>query len=106
MATRVATLADHTTGFLYYVSSKGVTGARSELPDDLEGQVAALKAHTDLPVCVGFGISTRETAARVCESADGYVIGSALVRTVEQAVADSSDPVAALRAFVRSVDPR
>ena len=93
-------------GFLYYVSSKGVTGARSALPDDLEGQVRAVKEHTDLPVCVGFGISSRDSAARVCQVADGYVVGSALVRTVEQAVADGDDPVEALRAVVRAIDPR
>jgi tryptophan synthase alpha chain len=103
---RMAAIGQASSGFLYYVSSKGVTGARSALPDDLEGQVAAIKANTDLPVCVGFGISTRESAARVCEVADGFVIGSALVRTVEEAVEADRDPVEALRAFVRSVDPR
>lgn len=103
---RRAALAAASSGFLYCVSSKGVTGARTALPDDLEGQIQAIKAHTDLPVCVGFGISSRESAARVCEVADGYVIGSALVSTVEQAVAEGADPVAALRAFVRAVDPR
>lgn len=103
---RMKSLGTAGSGFLYYVSSKGVTGARSALPEDLEGQVAAVKAQTPLPVCVGFGISTRATAARVCEAADGFVVGSALVRTVEQAVDEGRDPVAALRTLVRSIDPR
>jgi len=93
-------------GFLYYVSSKGVTGARSQLPADLEGQVAAVRAHVPLPVCVGFGIGTRETAARVCEAADGFVIGSALGNVIEAAAAAGGDVVEAARQFVRSVDPR
>ena len=103
---RIATIAEHTTGFLYYVSSKGVTGARSELPADLEGQVARLREFVELPIYVGFGISTRETAARVCEVADGYVVGSALGRVIEAASEAGDDPVEAARAFVRSIDPR
>ncbi len=106
---RIRTLAEHSTGFLYYVSSKGVTGARRELPDDLEGQVARLRDFTDLPIYVGFGISTRETAARVCAVADGYVVGSAIGRVIERAVADGADSagvVEAVRAFVRAIDPR
>ncbi len=105
-AARMNTIAGACTGFLYYVSSKGVTGARSELPEDLEAQVEALRRTTSLPICVGFGISTKESADRVCQVADGFVIGSALVRTIEQAVSDGADPVEAARAFVRAVDPR
>ncbi len=103
---RVAALVEASSGFVYCVSSKGVTGARAALPDDLGRQVAAIQARTALPVLVGFGIASREVAAGVCAVADGYVIGSALVRTVEEAVAEGRDPVAALRAFVRAVDPR
>ena len=103
---RIESIAAACTGFLYYVSSKGVTGARSELPEDLEGQVQRLRGFTDLPIYVGFGISTRETAARVCEVADGYVVGSALGRVIETAVEQGADPVDAARRFVRSIDPR
>jgi len=103
---RIATIAKHTTGFLYYVSSKGVTGARSELPADLEGQIARLREFTDLPIYVGFGIASRASAARVCEVADGYVVGSAIGRVLEDAVAAGDDPIEAARAFVRSIDPR
>ena len=103
---RVAALAESTSGFLYYVSSTGVTGSRSALPDSLESQVAMLRRHCDLPICVGFGISTRDLAGRVCEVADGYVIGSALGAVIEQAQDTGDDPVRAARHFIGSVDPR
>jgi len=103
---RVAALAESTSGFLYYVSSTGVTGSRSALPDSLESQVAMLRRHCDLPICVGFGISTRDLAGRVCEVADGYVIGSALGAVIEQAHDAGDDPVRAARHFIGSVDPR
>ena len=103
---RLAGLSAATSGFLYYVSSKGVTGARSSLPPDLEGQVARVRGHCRQPVCVGFGISTREAAARVCAVADGYVVGSALGATIEAARARGEDPVEAARRFVTEIDPR
>lgn len=103
---RVARIAEAGTGFLYYVSSKGVTGARAALPSDLEAQVARLRAACPLPLCVGFGIADQATAARVCEVADGYVVGSALGAVIEQAVQAGGDPVAAAEGFVRELDPR
>ena len=103
---RVAALAESTSGFLYYVSSTGVTGSRSALPESLESQLAMLRRHCDLPICVGFGISTRSLAQRVCEVADGYVIGSALGAVIEQAHEAGKDPVEAARRFVLAVDPR
>ncbi len=104
---RLPLIARHTSGFLYYVSSKGVTGARTGLASDLEEQVTRVKAAAkDLPVCVGFGISTRDMAARVIEVADGFVVGSALGAVIERTAADGGDVVAAARAFVEGVDPR
>jgi tryptophan synthase alpha chain len=103
---RLTTLGLSGSGFLYYVSSKGVTGARSELPADLEGQVAKVKDHVPLPVCVGFGISTAAIAERVCSVADGFVVGSALGAVIERTAAEGGDVVAAARQFVRAVDPR
>ena len=104
---RLPLIAHHTSGFLYYVSSKGVTGARSGLADDLEEQVGRVKAAAgDLPVCVGFGISNRETAGRVCDVADGFVVGSALGSVIERTAADGGDVVAAAAAFVAELDPR
>lgn len=71
-------------GFIYYISRTGVTGARAELRAELAEEVEDLRADTDLPVAVGFGISTPEQAAEVAGVADGVVVGSALVRALEE----------------------
>ena len=105
-SSRIPQIAEVGRGFLYYVSSKGVTGARAELPTDLEAQVARIRTKTDLPICVGFGIADRTTAARVCSVADGYVVGSALGRTIESAISTGDDPLAAAETFVQQLDPR
>jgi tryptophan synthase alpha chain len=76
---RVARIAEQGSGFLYYVSRTGVTGASAALAHNLAAEVAAVRAATDLPVAVGFGISTPEQAAQVAALADGVVVGSAVV---------------------------
>jgi tryptophan synthase alpha chain len=81
---RLAMLAKRTRGFLYYVSLTGVTGAREALPPRLAENVARIRKVATVPVCVGFGISTPEQAAAVAEHADGVVVGSALLKIVEQ----------------------
>ena len=65
-----------------------------------------IRARTDLPICVGFGIASRDVAARVCSVADGYVVGSALGQVIESAVAEGKNAVTAAERFVRAVDPR
>jgi tryptophan synthase alpha chain len=77
---RLAKVAGASSGFVYCVSTAGITGERSQLPPELAQTVARVKAHTDLPVAVGFGISTPEQAGAVAAFADGVVVGSALVR--------------------------
>lgn len=77
---RLAKVGEMSRGFVYCVSTTGVTGERSELPAELADLVMRVKASTGLPVCVGFGVSTPEQAASVARVADGVVIGSALVR--------------------------
>jgi tryptophan synthase alpha chain len=72
------------TGFVYYVSRTGTTGVRDTLTRGLAREVRALRRRVRLPVAVGFGISTPEQAAAVAEVADGVVVGSALVRLVEE----------------------
>jgi len=74
-------------GFVYFVSRLGVTGERSELPEELAQQVKAVRRESKLPVAVGFGISTPQQATAVARLADGVVVGSALVR----AAAESAD---------------
>lgn len=95
---RVPVVADGGSGFLYYISRTGVTGARSELREDLAKEVDAIRAAVDLPVAVGFGISSPDQAAFVASVADGVVVGSALVRILgESGVAAAADFVTSLR---------
>lgn len=81
-AERVAQVASGGQGFLYYISRTGVTGASSELRPALGEEVHRIRASVDLPVAVGFGISSAEQAAAVAAVADGVVVGSALVRVL------------------------
>jgi tryptophan synthase alpha chain len=82
---RLAMLAKETRGFLYLVSLTGVTGARQSVSTTLEEEVAAVREISDVPICVGFGVSTPEQAARVTAFADGVVVGSALVDRIARA---------------------
>jgi tryptophan synthase alpha chain len=83
--TRLAELVEKTRGFLYYVSLTGVTGARKEMAAGLEEAVSRIRRISDIPVCVGFGISTPEQVAEIGRFADGVVVGSALVDRIEAA---------------------
>lgn len=80
---RIREIARVSSGFLYYVSRTGVTGARSELASGLAEEIARVRGLTELPVAVGFGISTAEQAAVVAAEAEGVVVGSALVQKLE-----------------------
>jgi tryptophan synthase alpha chain len=82
---RAEAIARKSTGFLYCVSVAGVTGARTELPPGLVDRVAWLKTKTDVPILVGFGISSPEQARAVAEVADGVIVGSAVVRHLAEA---------------------
>jgi tryptophan synthase alpha chain len=95
-------IASSATGFLYYVSVTGVTGARSLLPSDLEQNVTALKGVTDLPIGVGFGISNGQQAREVARFADAVVVGSALSQLIE-AHAPSEGLIAAVGEFARTL---
>jgi tryptophan synthase alpha chain len=82
---RLAMLAERTRGFLYYVSLTGVTGARSQLARGIEDSVRRIRASSQVPVCVGFGVSTPEHAREVGGFADGVVVGSALIEVIQRA---------------------
>jgi len=82
---RAAKIAGLSTGFIYYVSVAGLTGERRELPTDLTDNVAWLRTQTDLPICVGFGISSPEHVRQLLPVADGLIVGSAIVRRLEAA---------------------
>lgn len=95
---RIAAVARGGRGFLYYISRTGVTGARAELSATLAEEVSAVRDAVDLPVAVGFGISTPEQARLVAGVADGVVVGSALVEALDQGgVAEGARFLAGLR---------
>jgi tryptophan synthase alpha chain len=81
---RAKDIAGRSEGFIYYISREGVTGAQETLATNIDSQVAMLKSATTVPVCVGFGISTPDQARAVAESADGVVVGSAIVKIIGQ----------------------
>jgi tryptophan synthase alpha chain len=80
---RLPAVLANTSGFVYYVSITGITGAAAADATAVSGAVARIKRHTALPVCVGFGIRTPETARAIAENADGAVVGTALIDAVK-----------------------
>lgn len=81
---RIARIAKEAEGFLYIVSSLGVTGVRSEIRTDLASIVAIVRENTRVPCAIGFGISTPEQAGRMADLSDGAIVGSAIVKLLEQ----------------------
>ena len=94
---RVSLVADGGSGFLYYISRTGVTGARSELRAELAAELVALRRLVSLPIAVGFGISTPDQAREVATVADGVVVGSALVSQLDR------EGIRGASAFLRSL---
>jgi tryptophan synthase alpha chain len=99
---RIGLAAAASSGFLYYVSRTGTTGERASLPGDLVRDLKRLRRRIDLPLAVGFGISTPDQVAALGEVADGVVVGSALVRLVEQ-MGDDPELPAMLEERVREL---
>lgn len=97
-AERVSQIAEVASGFLYYVSRTGVTGARSDLPSDLVEAVSGIKSKTELPVVVGFGVSAPEHVQAISAVADGVVVGSSLVNCLAENMGDKQASVDALSA--------
>jgi tryptophan synthase alpha chain len=95
---RIKMLAEKAEGFIYALSRSGVTGGHSAPAATIPAQVAAIKKHTDVPVCVGFGISNPGQAALVAKSADGIIVGSAIVKRIEE---NLSNPAQAVRDFAK-----
>ncbi|MGJ8657066.1 MAG: tryptophan synthase subunit alpha [Akkermansiaceae bacterium] len=81
---RIASLAKQSEGFIYALSRTGVTGAQAAPSDTIGQTVAAIKKHTDVPVCVGFGINTPDQAAMVASVSDGVIVGSAIVNQIAE----------------------
>jgi tryptophan synthase alpha chain len=82
---RALRIADRSTGFLYYVSVTGITGERTELPPSLIENVSWLREQTDLPICIGFGVSKPEHVKLLAPVSDGLIVGSAIVRRIAEA---------------------
>lgn len=101
---RVAMIAREAKGFIYLVSSLGVTGVRSEIKTDLASIVSIIRENTDVPCAIGFGISTPEQASKMAEIADGAIVGSAIVKLAAQygktAAAPIGNYVASMKAAV------
>ncbi len=101
---RLPKVLENTSGFVYYVSMTGITG--SALPDTSKvgAAVARIKGHTDLPVCVGFGVKTAEQARAIGASADGVVVGTAIVNAVANVLTPdgrmTADPAEAVATLV------
>jgi tryptophan synthase alpha chain len=90
---RAVRIAETSTGFLYYVSVAGITGERTALPPELVDNVGWLRTQTDLPICIGFGISRPEHARLLAPVADGLIVGSAIVRRIATATEKPRDQV-------------
>lgn len=103
---RVAMIAKEAEGFVYLVSSLGVTGTRSEIKTDLEAITAKIKENTDVPCAIGFGISKPEQAAELADCADGIIVGSAIVKLIAEHGREAADPVGAfVRAMKAAITP-
>ena len=81
---RIKLVAERTSGFIYYVSITGVTGAREDLPPEIQDHLKQIRSVTDKPVAVGFGVSRPEQAARISRWADGVIVGSAIIKILEE----------------------
>ena len=90
---RIKNIASNSNGFIYLVSSMGVTGMRKEFNTDLEKIVSEIKKYTNTPVAIGFGISNPEQAKKMANISDGVIIGSAIVRIVEEYGENAADHI-------------
>lgn len=99
-ANRIAMIASEAEGFIYLVSSLGVTGERSEITTDIGAIVNLIRQNTDIPCAVGFGISNPEQAKKMAALSDGAIVGSAIIRIIEKYGRDAAAPVGE---FVRNM---
>lgn len=90
---RIAQIAKSASGYLYIVSSMGVTGMRSEITTDLESIIRVVRENTTVPAAIGFGINTPEQAEKYAAMADGVIVGSAIVKIIEKYGKDAAQPV-------------
>lgn len=96
---RVKLIAESCTGYIYCVSTTGVTGARKEISDMLAPTLTLIKKYSDKPIAVGFGVSTSDQAKEVAKVADGVIVGSAIVNIIEKYKDDSGKLLASVKEF-------
>lgn len=99
---RMELIVKRGSGFIYYISREGVTGMQSQVASNLASQVTRIRAHTSLPIAVGFGISNPEQARLVAQSADACVVGSAIVNQIAE-LGRSPDLVPKVAGFIRQM---
>ena len=99
---RIELIVKRGAGFIYYVSREGVTGMQTKVADTIDAMTAKIRAHTDLPVAVGFGISTPDQAKLVAKSAEAIVVGSAIVNQIAEH-GKSPELVKRVSEFVKSL---
>jgi len=106
-AARLPAVLEGASGFIYYVAVAGITGGKSATADDIGNAVTRIKAHTDLPIAVGFGIRTPEQAAAVAARADGAVVGTAIVDIIARGIGTDdtlkTDPTEEVLDFTREL---
>ena len=100
---RLIKIATASKGFIYYVSLTGTTGARKELPKEISSDLRRLKRITKTPICVGFGISTPEQVKSISKSADGVIVGSAIIKVIEKNRKDK-DLIKKVGTFVKKLN--
>ncbi len=100
---RLKEIAKHTNGFIYYVSLRGVTGARNSVPSDLAINLKAIKKITDKPVLVGFGVSSEKQAKEICCNSDGIIVGSAIVEQLSKGRRGEIAAVSLVTRLIRSM---
>jgi tryptophan synthase alpha chain len=100
-AKRLGIIASKSTGFIYYVSLIGVTGARQAIPDGVKAHVLKIRQASKKPVCVGFGISTPEQVKAISPYSDGVIVGSAIIKVLEKDIANSTRARRAAISFVK-----
>lgn len=99
---RIAKIAKEANGFLYIVSSLGVTGTRSQITTDLDSIVATVRENTNIPCAIGFGISTPEQAQKMASIADGVIVGSAIIKQLEQYGTGAAKPIGQYTASMKA----
>jgi tryptophan synthase alpha chain len=99
---RIGKIVQHGAGFIYYVSREGVTGMQTKVADTIGAMTAKIRAHTTLPIAIGFGISNPEQAKAVAQHAEAIVVGSAVVNQIAEH-GKSGELVARVGAFVKAL---